>query len=92
MFIEVGPRGNGKTERLLKFAKENETIVVCANPNAMKVKAQDYGIGDIECISYGDLIKVPSQYSHKKIIIDELYTFLFKLNKNLMGFTQGIDL
>ena len=58
MYMEIGSRGNGKTERLLKFAKKNDAIVICNNPFAMKEKAREYGIPDIECVSYYDTIEI----------------------------------
>jgi len=40
----IDGRGTGKTNRLMLFAKEHNAIFVCANPEAMRVKAEAYGI------------------------------------------------
>ena len=75
MYMEIGSRGNGKTERLLKFAKKNDAIVICNNPFAMKEKAREYGIPDVECVSYYDTL-----YADKKYVVDELYFYLKKIH------------
>lgn len=52
----IDTRGSGKTSRLLLLAKENNGIIVCGNPYALKEKARNYGIDGIDFISYGDFL------------------------------------
>ena len=84
MYMEIGSRGNGKTERLLEFAQKNNAVVICNNPFAMKEKAREYGIQDIKCISYYDTL-----YADEKYVVDELYFYL--KNKNIIGFSYGVE-
>lgn len=90
MLIECGPRGNGKTYRLLKYAKEHKAIVVCSMPQAMEEKAKEYGLGKIECISYSAFIKVKNKIT-TNVVIDEVEGFLKRFNNNIIGFSQGIE-
>lgn len=84
MYIDISPKGNGKTKRLLEFAKKHNAIVICNNPFAMKEKAREYEIPDVECVSYYDAL-----YADEYYVIDELDKFLD--NKNIIGFTQGVE-
>ena len=43
MIKYCGPRGNGKTERLLKFAADNNCGVLCLNKRALEYKARNLG-------------------------------------------------
>lgn len=66
MYRIIDGRGTGKTSRLLLLAKENDGIVVCVSPNAMREKSYRYGITGIEFISYEDFIK---NIENKEVII-----------------------
>ena len=74
---------SGKTSRLMLLAKENNATFVCGNPNAMKVKAQAYGLADINFISYHDFV---TTYDEGNFVIDELELFV----KSIMGDNQLI--
>ena len=79
MYRIIDNRGTGKTSRLLLLAKENNGIVVCANPISMREKAHRYGLTGIECMSYTEFIdnikeqkvKVPLHLSDGNIEIME---------------------
>lgn len=60
------------------LVKENNGILVCANPEAMRVKAQAYGFDDIEIISYWTYFEdITGWCSTKKpVFIDELEDFI----------------
>jgi hypothetical protein len=75
MFQIIDKRGNGKTSRLMLLVKEKNGILVCSNPEAMKVKADAYGFHDLEIISYLEYIENVNSF-HKPIFIDELEDFV----------------
>ena len=52
MYRIIDGRGTGKTSRLMLLAKENNGVIVCANPQKMREKAEVYGIIGLEFISY----------------------------------------
>jgi hypothetical protein len=91
MFQIIDKRGNGKTSRLMLLAKENNGILVCSSPEAMRVKADAYGFHDLEIISNSEYIKNIKSF-HKPIFIDELENFVKILSYNqLAGYslTEG---
>ena len=53
----VEGRGTGKTKRIMFMAKENNGILVCHNPSAMRSKALAYGLTGFDIISYEDYFK-----------------------------------
>lgn len=57
-------RGTGKTKRIMFMAKENNGILVCHNPSAMRSKALAYGLTGFDIISYEDYFK--SNYDLEK--------------------------
>lgn len=57
MYRIIDGRGTGKTSRLLLLAKENNGIVVCAWPHAMREKAYNYGLTGIDFMSYEEFIQ-----------------------------------
>ena len=67
-------QSSGKTFELLKYAKDKECVVVCSNPIRMADKAQRYGIGFVECISYDEFLRMyrQNQLSPRKYVIDEM--------------------
>jgi len=89
MYRIIDKRGNGKTSRLMLLAKENNGIVVCANPDAMRVKAQSYGFDDIEFISYWTYIEDTKGWNatRKPIFIDELENFTMATCGKITGYS-----
>ena len=84
-------RGTGKTKKIMLMAKENNGILVCHNPSAMRSKALAYGLTGFDIISYEDYFK--SNYDlEKKIYIDELEIFVKCLinDDNFSGYTLSI--
>lgn len=71
----IAERGTGKTRKLMLAAKENNGVLVCANPQAMGSKALAYGMTGFDIISYKDYLSV-SYDNTKKVYIDELEEFL----------------
>lgn len=90
MYKIIDKRGTGKTSRLLLLAKENNGIVVCANPAKMREKAAVYGITGIPFISYTDYSSF-KQDNNQPIFIDELDSFLLHFDPNLMGYNLSED-
>ena len=72
MYRIIEGRGTGKTSRLMLFAKENNAIFVCGNPDAMRYKAKAYGIDSVNFISYGDFFNHYNEYSNQKYVVDEV--------------------
>lgn len=80
--------GTGKTSRLLLLAKENNGVVVCDNPTAMREKAYDYGLTGIDFFSYDQYICLDNEeFVDRPIFIDEIELFLKKFNFDIKGFT-----
>jgi hypothetical protein len=91
MFQIIDSRGSGKTSRLMLLAKENNGVFVCANPDAMKVKARAYGLTGFDIISYYDLVSKKHEYDKKPIFIDELDMFVARtLTKDVKGYSLTI--
>ena len=40
MYRIIDKRGTGKTSRLMLLAKEENAIIACSNPDAMRIKAE----------------------------------------------------
>lgn len=89
MYKIIDGRGSGKTSRLMLLAKENNGVFVCANPDAMKVKAHAYGLVGFDIISYYDFIERKYD-THKPTFVDELDCFVRSLSNNLQGYTITI--
>lgn len=51
----IGENSSGKTRKMLEEAKNSGAIVVCKNPLRMQDKARNYGIYELEFISYDEL-------------------------------------
>ena len=82
----IGDNSIGKTRRMLEGAKKSNAVVVCKNPDAMRVKADNYGIFDIEIVGYEDNIK------DKNVAIDELGEFLkYHFGANIDSFTMTVE-
>lgn len=90
MYKIIDTRSSGKTGRLMLLAKENNGVFVCANPDAMRVKAQSYGLTGFDIISYYDYLKHNYTYG-KMCFIDELDIFVKSLGNNLSGYSLSID-
>lgn len=87
MYRIIDGRSSGKTGRLLLLAKENNGIVACLNPAAMRVKAERYGLVGIDFISYNDLLENGEKIKGN-IFIDELEIFVqYAIRNNYAGYT-----
>lgn len=86
MYRIIEGRGTGKTSRLMLLAKENNAIFVCANPNAMRYKAEQYGLSGIEFVSYHDFV---TNVYDGNYVVDELEGFLNAImgQNKLIGYT-----
>ena len=91
MYKEIGVKGNGKTRRLLEYASKNRSIVVCSLPRAMEEKAREYGIKNIECISYSTFLDIRHELKGQTIVIDEIEGLLKCLDTNIIGYTLGVE-
>lgn len=87
MYRIIDGRGTGKTSRLMLLAKENNGVIVCANPVKMREKAEVYGIVGLEFLSYKDFMEQPSDPS-TPYYIDELESYVKTLTQGkLQGYT-----
>jgi hypothetical protein len=97
MYRIVDKKGMGKTGRLLLLAKENDGIVVCANPIKTREQAHHYGLTGINYISYTDYFKCLCGYANdellanRKIFIDEIDVFLSLCNSDIAGYTLSLE-
>lgn len=85
----IGERGVGKTRQLLEEAHNHNAIVVCKNPDAMRVKAQNYGFYRMNIIGYDNINDLNNEDIY---VIDELEEFLnhFLCGK-MYGFTLTVE-
>lgn len=88
MYRIIDGRGTGKTSRLMLLAKENNGVIVCANPAKMREKAEVYGIIGLEFLSYKDFMEQPSD-PFTPYYIDELEGYVKTLTQ---GRLQGYPL
>ena len=77
----------GKTKRLMELAEKNKTLIVCANPSAMKYKASVYGFRGIDFIDYRTFI-----YNYKELgnfYVDELENLVTYWLENFVNLGCG---
>jgi hypothetical protein len=96
MYRIIDGKGTGKTGRLLLLAKENNGVIVCANPERMRERAHSYGITDIVCVNYATYLEFMMGYGNsslvgKKVFIDEIDTFLSVFADDIQGYTLSLD-
>lgn len=85
----IGESSSGKTRKLLEVAKETNAVVVCWNPEAMRVKAQNYGFYGLEFYRYDE---IQDLREGRNIVVDELNEFFkYALNLKLDGFNMSTD-
>lgn len=85
----VGQVSSGKTRKLLEVAKNTNALVVCFNPDAMRVKAHSYGFQDLEIYGYDDIRDIREG---RNIVIDELKDFFkYALGFKLDGFNMTVE-
>jgi hypothetical protein len=82
----IDGRGSGKTGRLMLLAKENNGVLVCYNPDAMRYKARAYGLVGFDIISYRDFVD-KNYETEKPVFIDELELFLKREFGNFAGYS-----
>lgn len=85
----ISGRGTGKTQKLLLLAQENDGVVVCLSPKAMKEKAYNYGIMGVAYMSYEDFSF--DYYFDCPVYIDDVDAFLSFKNKDIKGFSLSED-
>ena len=85
----IGDSSSGKTRQLLENAKECGAVLVCQNPEAMRVKAQNYGFFRIDFCGYDE---VKNLEAGRAVMIDEIGNF-FKYNYDvtLEGFNMTTE-
>ena len=85
----IGESSSGKTKKLLEAAKETNSVVVCRNPDAMRVKAQNYGFYGLEFYGYDEISDLREG---RNVVVDELKDF-FRLGLNLVldGFNMTVE-
>jgi hypothetical protein len=93
MYRIIDERGSGKTSRLMLIAKENNATFVCNNPDAMKYKAQAYGITGINFISYSEYLQKEYHNRGEKFVIDEVEALLHRFTSpgELIGYSLSLE-
>lgn len=80
----IGPRGSGKTVRLLEEARKNNAMILTANSRALRTKANELGYRDVEINGFGNLDN--DDYSiAKPALIDNCDAFLASLLDEFYG-------
>ena len=91
MYRIIDKSSTGKTSNLLLLAKEQNGIVICENPNAMRQKAERYGIVGLDFISYVDFVN-ETYAINKPVFIDEIEILFKKMyGAVLAGYTMTVD-
>lgn len=90
MYHIIGKRGTGKTLQLMLLVKENNGILVCKNPSAMKAKAISYGLVGFDIISYTDFF-ARNYDLDKPCFIDEIDAYLKTFNNTLLGYSLNLE-
>ena len=86
----IDKNNTGKTRKMLEEAKKTGAVVVCKNPYAMKIKANNYGIFGIDFIKYDEINTYPIY--GKNIAIDELCDFFkYYYGVELDSFTMTVE-
>ena len=93
MKVITGPRGTGKTTKLLteiSVEYENPTVV-CRDPRHMIEKAFTMGINNIKFITTDDLLSYGTQ-AYTDLFFDDIHDFLVDLfgADNVKGYTTII--
>ena len=85
----IGNSSSGKTRALLETAHATGAVVVCQNPEAMRVKAQNYGLFRLEFCGYDEVRELEEG---RPIVVDEIGNF-FKYNYEveLHGFNMTTE-
>lgn len=91
----VDVQSNGKTRKLLQYAKENKCVVLCSSPARMADKAVRYELGYVECMSYEEFLNLYKENNlpQCKYVIDEMERFvatLFNENAVFDGYNMSI--
>lgn len=92
MFKIIGSSSTGKTERLMRHAKEIGATIVCKNPDSFAYKAQAYGIIGLNFISYEDYLSEMEYFNdNEKFLVDEIDGLLRALQWNIVGYCITTD-
>lgn len=76
------------TKELLMKAKEDDALIVCANPDALRKKAYEYEIMGLRFVSYLDYIATSNRLALGDIYIDDIELYLdIVTNRKLKGYT-----
>lgn len=78
-------RSCGKTKKLLQYAADNQVVVFCAIPGAIRTKAEAYGIFGLDIQPYENL----TPDFEDEYVIDEIELYFSHIcrNGNLKGYT-----
>ncbi len=93
MYRIIDDRGTGKTSRLMLIAKENNAYFVCADPYAMRYKAECYGITGINFISYAEFYNHYKDYKKTPVVIDEIEGYIRRCypQVDILGYTMSLE-
>ena len=88
MYRFFGSRSCGKTKMLLEEADKVGGVVICSNPDAMRIKARSWGYENVTFMSY---LSAKEETIPKNSFIDEYERFLKTIQPQLKGYTHTID-
>lgn len=91
MYRILEGRGTGKTLRLMLLAKEHNGVLVCANPYAMREKANAYGLTGFDIVSYHDYFNDIYDHKTKNCFVDELESLVKFMGNDLSGYTISTE-
>lgn len=87
MYRIIEPRGSGKSTNLLLLAKKLNATLVCSNLQYMVNLAHEYGITEVNIVSYDDYLGHGYIFKDEKILIDEIDGLLEYLPGDCIGYS-----
>lgn len=84
----INSHETGKTKKLMLLAQTHNALFVCANPDAMQVKANSYGITGVQFVSYYDYLHLNYEPEDVDVVVDELENLVqCMLDGKLVGYS-----
>lgn len=88
MFIVSGGKGVGKTKTLLLRAKDEDGVVACEDPDAMRERAHGYGITGLTIVNYFELL---GNGYDKPVFVHDISKFMTSIFQEVEGYTVNLD-
>ena len=78
-------------ERIMDTPNKKLEEKAIAEKKAMEEKAREYGLGNIQSMSYSTFLNIAHKIGKERIVIDEVEGLLNRLSPNIEGYTLGLE-